>query len=91
MNDKRMMDKRPIGECYDCGRKYGGQGWVDAVVADEVWEQIKPEVVADVEAAGLLCFCCMAKRCEARGLSKVEVALMSGPFVLSASKPKGEV
>ena len=69
---------RPTGECYDCGRKYGGMGWVDASVPDEVWELISP--VPENPEAGLLCFCCIAKRCAAQGLTSVPVVLDSGPF-----------
>lgn len=69
---------KPIGECYDCGRKYGGLGWIDAIIPDEVWEIITP--VPNIEGAGLLCINCIAKRCAQHNLHDVPVKLTSGPL-----------
>ena len=69
----------PIGECYDCGRKYGGLGWVDAIIPDEIWAIISPSITEDKEN-GLLCFCCIAKRLEQNHLTDISVKLTSGPF-----------
>jgi hypothetical protein len=72
---------RPSGECYDCGRRYGGLGWIDCIVPDEVWRVISP--VPEIEGAGLLCICCIAKRCAALGLHDVDVSFTSGPLTLT--------
>lgn len=69
---------RPRGECADCGRKYGGVGWIDAVVPDDVWHKIRP--VSDEEYAGILCVGCISRRCAMLGLTKVPVVFASGPL-----------
>jgi len=28
--------------CYDCGRPYGGPGWIEAIIPDAIWEEISP-------------------------------------------------
>lgn len=65
--------------CHECGLKYGGAKWIEAVVPDSVWEMIKPEGCA--EGAGLLCISCMAGRIRNLGLDDVPV-IFSGmePF-----------
>lgn len=64
--------------CYDCGLKYGGAGWIDAVIDNKYWEIINPSYH---NGAGLLCITCIAKRLELLGLSNIEVSLNSGPLI----------
>lgn len=42
--------------CYDCGKPYGGEGWIDTVLPDEQWNIIFPEKY------GLLCANCIIQR-----------------------------
>jgi len=55
--------------CYDCGLEYGGDGWIEAVVPDSVWEMIKP--IGSSKGSGILCISCMCKRLRKLGLQKV--------------------
>ena len=68
---------RSTGVCMDCGKYYGGAGWVDAVVPDAYWELINP---TNDKGCGLLCFNCMAMRFEFLGLQEVPIYFGSGPF-----------
>lgn len=70
--------------CYDCGRPYGGDGWIEAVIPDGIWKQISPTG----DSGGLLCIQCMAGRCVAAGLCDVPVMLASGPFAQTLYQPK---
>ena len=65
--------------CHDCGLIYGSDGWIDAVVPDEIWKIINP---SDDIGGGTLCINCMARRCVEAGLYEVPVKLTSGPFVV---------
>lgn len=67
---------RPFG-CYDCGLVYGGEGWMDVTVPDEVWHQISPTH----DEGGILCITCIARRCERLLLENVPVKIQSGPLV----------
>lgn len=67
---------RPLG-CYDCGLVYGGEGWMDALVSDEVWHKISPTH----DEGGILCITCIARRCERLGLQDVPVQIVSGSLV----------
>jgi hypothetical protein len=69
--------------CADCELPYGGPGWIDAVVPNDVWRQISPTH----DEGGILCITCMARRCEALGLEDVPVMLASGPFSWQAYIP----
>ena len=62
-------------QCFDCGFEYGSPGWVDAVIPDDDWIAIGMK-----RCEGLLCFNCIMKRCEGRGV-KASVVLMSGPIL----------
>lgn len=62
--------------CYDCGLRYGGPGWMDAVVANDMWAKISPTG----DEGGILCISCMARRCEALGLESVPCKITSGPL-----------
>lgn len=68
-----------IPECYDCGLAYGGEGWCDVGVSNEVWARISPSG----HYGGLLCFTCMARRLARGGLEGVPVAIRSGPWECS--------
>jgi hypothetical protein len=62
--------------CYDCGKRYGGPDWIEAVVPHDIWAQISPTR----DEGGLLCINCMARRCVNAGLQDVPVQLTAGPF-----------
>lgn len=68
--------QRPV-ECHDCGRAYGGIGWMDASLSNEDWAKISPSG----DENGILCISCMAARCERLGLKDVPIRIVSGPFV----------
>lgn len=70
-----IAERRPLG-CYDCGFSYGGIGWVDVLVPNDVWAQISPTH----DEGGVLCFNCIARRAERLGLTDVAVLLLSGPL-----------
>lgn len=57
--------------CYDCGREYGGPGWIEAVIPDAIWAEISPTH----NDGGILCISCIAERLEKRGLHHVPVWL----------------
>lgn len=65
--------------CYDCGLEYGSIGWMDALVADDVWHQITPTGRPD--GSGILCINCIARRCAELGLRDVPVQIVSGALV----------
>jgi len=46
--------------CYDCGLEYGKSGWVETIVPDYIWKQIRPEGAEGT--GGLLCITCICKR-----------------------------
>lgn len=57
--------------CYDCGKDYEGDDWIEAVIPDLIWYDISPTK----DAGGLLCISCMVKRLNHRGYKKVPVWL----------------
>ena len=59
--------------CTDCGLPYSDDGWMDAVVPDEVWLRIYGS------EGGVLCISCMARRCVRLDI-EVPVKITSGPF-----------
>ena len=61
--------------CEDCHFEYGAPGWIDAVISDDIWRQITPD------SANILCVHCINRRCSARGLDNIPVALNSGVLV----------
>lgn len=63
--------ERVVTECYDCGLAYGGDGWIECVVAHDVWEKISPSG----NGAGILCITCISRRLKRLGLDKVPVIL----------------
>lgn len=70
--------------CYECGLPYSSAGWIDAVVADEVWLKISPTG----DEGGLLCITCMARRLVISGINGVGVSLNSGPFSFAMTNGK---
>lgn len=52
---------------------------MDALVSDEVWEQINPMGIPGGQ--GVLCISCMARRCAELGLRDVPVQIVSGALV----------
>jgi hypothetical protein len=73
--------------CYDCGRKYSSDAWVEAVVSESDWLAISPTG----HSGGILCIGCMADRFVAKGMSGVSVMLTAGPFAIvsAALKARG--
>lgn len=72
-----MLEPKPDPlACYECLLRYGGQGWCDVVVPDDVWRQISPTG----DEGGILCFNCIARRLEEFDLRNVPVMITSGPF-----------
>lgn len=61
--------------CYDCGRVYSSDAWIEAVVSNDVWARIAP-----TEGNGMLCINCMAIRCVRLELKDVPVKITAGPF-----------
>ena len=59
--------------CHDCGLKYGGDAWIEAVVPDRIWNQIRP--TESEEGCGLLCISCISRRLRIMGLRNVPVWL----------------
>lgn len=74
---ERLASQQTTLTCHDCGLAYGGVGWIDALVSDDIWLQISPSH----DEGGILCINCISKRCEQLGLDNVPVALQSGVLV----------
>lgn len=60
--------------CYDCGKKYGGEDWVEAVIPDLIWKVISPTKGKNPDG-GILCISCMARRLKEAGYKNVPVWL----------------
>lgn len=75
-DEERKAFANPL-RCYDCGMRYGGPGWCDVVVPNEIWERINPTYH---KSAGILCFNCIATRLDFLELTDVKVLITSGPF-----------
>jgi hypothetical protein len=73
--------------CNDCGLPYDDPAWIEAVVANHIWnEHLSPRG----NESGILCVTCMARRAVKAGLYNVRVRLTAGPFVTSGGH-SGEV
>jgi len=71
--------------CFDCGLPYASDLWIETFVRDAEWRAISP----DGEGNGLLCIACIAKRCAAKGMKKVPVAITAGPLMsVTTPRPK---
>lgn len=57
--------------CYDCGLKYGSDGWIEAIVPDKIWNRIKPSECED--GCGILCITCINRRLKVLGLKDIPV------------------
>ena len=55
--------------CYDCGLKYGSDGWIEAVIPAKIWNKIKPKDCED--GCGILCITCIARRLTILGFRNV--------------------
>lgn len=75
--EREMYCTNPL-RCYDCGFRYGGLGWCDVIVPNDVWELINPTYH---EGAGILCFNCISTRLDVLGMTNVKVMVVSGPFL----------
>lgn len=64
--------------CRGCGFRYGEDGWIEAVIPDDIWVRISPTG----DEGGILCIVCMGAALDAIGLSDVPVKLTAGPFKL---------
>jgi len=60
-----------MAKCYDCGLDYEGNGWIEAVIPDKVWNDISPSG----DQGGLLCITCIARRLVEKGYKRVPVWL----------------
>ena len=58
-------------QCYDCGLKYGSDGWVEAVIPDKIWNKLKPTECED--GCGILCITCIARRAKILKLKNIPV------------------
>jgi len=57
--------------CYDCGLEYGGDAWIEAIIPDKVWDEIRPDRCD--KGCGILCISCIAKRIKQKGFETVPV------------------
>jgi len=57
--------------CHDCGLQYGGDAWIEAVVPDQIWDQIRP--TGSSKGCGILCVSCIARRLRILGMKDVPV------------------
>jgi len=71
--------------CYDCGRPYGEDDWIEAIIPDEIWNAISPTG----NQGGILCIGCMAKRLKQAGFYNVPVWLCgTEPFQARVGDPE---
>ena len=63
--------------CAGCGLPYGDENWIEAVVADEVWDKIS---VSPYQGTSILCIQCIARRCAEAELEDVRVIITAGPL-----------
>ena len=55
--------------CYDCGKTYGEEDWIEAVIPDKIWIKISPYK----NQGGILCISCIARRLIKVGYKNVPV------------------
>jgi hypothetical protein len=70
--------------CHDCGRAYGGPGWIEAVLPHDLWAKVSPTG----GPAGILCINCIAIRCDRLGMEDVPVKLTAGPLIAEAANAR---
>jgi hypothetical protein len=73
--------------CYQCLLRYGGGHWIEAVVANDVWERISPTG----NEGGILCINCMADRLQRLGLHDVPVKLTAGPLIAQGIETRSAI
>lgn len=74
--------------CYDCGKEYGGDDWVEAVIPDLIWNKISPTK----NSGGILCIHCMGRRLKQAGYKDVPVWLCgTEPFKAMEGDPKDKI
>lgn len=66
-----------VPSCHDCNLSTADPGWVETIVPDVVWNQIRP---GHGHGGGMLCFSCIARRCRIRGLVDVPYWFVGGVF-----------
>lgn len=72
------------GSCYDCRLSYSSDGWIEAVVPNDVWAIIAPTD----HGGGVLCINCISRRCTEAGLWNVPVVFCGlEPLVPVAAFP----
>ncbi len=72
--------------CADCGRGYGEEhGFPDMIVPNDVWKLISPTG----DEGGLICPCCIIRRCHKKGLSNVAARFTSGPCRINLDNQNG--
>ena len=59
--------------CYDCKLEYGGNGWIEAIIPDKIWNKISP--IKSNKQGGLLCITCISKRLKLAGFKDVPIWL----------------
>ena len=60
-----------MAACYDCGKPYGKDDWIEAVIPNKIWIKISPTK----NQGGILCISCMAKRLKEAGYDNIPVWL----------------
>lgn len=76
-----------MAECYDCGIKYGGECWIEAVIPDDIWNLIRPEDAG--LGCGVLCISCIAKRLRRKGIEECPVWLVgTEPLIAMEGEPQ---
>jgi len=69
--DSGGVEGRRIMTCYDCGLKYGGDAWIEAIIPDKIWDEISPTG----DQGGILCISCIARRLKQMGYRDIPVWL----------------
>jgi len=78
------------GVCFDCGIPYSGAKWVEAVIPDNVWNDIRPK--GSAEGCGLLCINCIAGRLSEIGYREVPVWLCgTEPLIAMQGDPASRI
>ena len=63
---------KTMARCYDCGLDYQDPGWIEAIIPDQVWNDISPTK----DQGGILCITCISRRLVKGGYKKVPVWLL---------------
>lgn len=82
--NERELDAQPaiaLG-CYDCGLRYGDDGWIECMVPNDVW--LKIGHTGDL--SGILCITCIARRAKRLGLTRISVMLCGTEALRVASQ-----